>query len=165
MNPFFHKEAFAQWLSLNNVFINASELIQKVYSFSRFIIRTIFDKLIRFYLSICGKDWVCPKPIHAFFYEQCFFSAQPQCCLTFWWFKSQMLLKCCLLYADIKLNKVCYILYICAHVYVYAIIWSIFYYHFQFYCNYSHNLNKNPPLVYLDIFIKSSASGCCLAFA
>ena len=60
---------------------------------------TIFSKLIaKYYITVIASDFniyknlkECKK-LTLFFYKQCFFSTQPQCCLTF------------------------YIYYICAHV-------------------------------------------------
>ena len=43
------------------------------------------------------------------------------------------------------------------------IIWSIFHY-FHFHYNWSYNVIKTATLVYLNIFVRSSASGCLLSF-
>ena len=39
--------------------------------------------------------------IHVFFYNQRFFSSQPQRCVTFSWNQRQMLLRCCLIHISI----------------------------------------------------------------
>ena len=38
-------------------------------------------------------------------------------------------------------------------------------YHFHFHYNESYNLTDTDKLVFLGMFVKRSASGCCLAFA
>ena len=49
-----------------------------------------------------------------FFYKQCLFSTQPQCCLTFSWIELQMLLRCCLIHISIIiLRHLLYLLYLC----------------------------------------------------
>ena len=77
-----------------------------------------------------------------------------------------MLLKCCLLYIDMILPKYAiFCIFVSMSTSRSIIIWSIFDYHFHFHCNQSYNIIRTSWLVYLDIFVKRSASGCCLAFA
>ena len=55
--------------------------------------------------------------MYAFFYNQCFFSTQLQCCLTFNEFlmKLQVLLRCCLIHKSIIiLTHFLYLLHLCA---------------------------------------------------
>ena len=49
-----------------------------------------------------------------FFYNQRFFSTQPQCCLTFPWIELQMLLRCCLIHITIIiLRHILHLVYFC----------------------------------------------------
>ena len=57
----------------------------------------------------CGK-----YQVRAFFYNQRYFSTQPQCCLTFSWIELQMLLRCCLIHITIIiLRHILYSVYLC----------------------------------------------------
>ena len=47
------------------------------------------------------------------FHKQCFFSVQPQCCLTFQWIEPQVFLRCCLLHADILPGYFLYLVHLC----------------------------------------------------
>ena len=76
-----------------------------------------------------------------FFYRQCFFSTQPQCCLAFSWIELQMLLRFCLIdIAIIILRHILYLLFMSMprprsiHV---VSMWSIFHFQFHFHCHYS----------------------------
>ena len=49
-----------------------------------------------------------------FFYKQCFFSTQPQWCLTFSLIEPQMLLRCCLIHIKIIiLRHILYLVHLC----------------------------------------------------
>ena len=76
--------------------------------------------------------------IHAF-YKQHFFSAQPQCCLTFSWIELQMLLRCCLVHiAVIMLRHILYLVYLspCPDLGLFTSMWSIFHFQSYFHCHY-----------------------------
>ena len=77
-----------------------------------------------------------------------------------------MLLECCLLHIDMTLPR--YAIF-CKFVFT-STSWSNYMIYFSLSFSFLLQLiiqshKKLPPLVYLDIFAKSSASGCCLAFA
>ena len=52
-----------------------------------------------------GRQMSITEQLHNFFYEQRFFSTQPQCCLTFSWIELQMLLRCCLIHTIIVIMR------------------------------------------------------------
>ena len=65
-----------------------------------------------FYAVICFNVF---QYFTRFFYKQRFFSAQPQCCLTFSWTELQMLLRCCLIHLIIIIWRYfLYLLYLCS---------------------------------------------------
>ena len=54
------------------------------------------------------------KDIHACFYKQHVFAAQPQCCSTVSWIELQMFLSCCLIYVKINIPRhILYLVYMC----------------------------------------------------
>ena len=81
--------------------------------------------------------------LHAFFYKQCFFSNQPQCCLTFAWIQLQMLLSTYkhhhtetrfifTKYVSLSRSRSIYV----------VSMWSIFHFHYV----YSYNLMNTDTL-------------------
>ena len=66
--------------------------------------------------NCCGCPASCSvyHYIHAFLYNQRFFSTQPQCCLTVSCIEVQMLLTCCLIHIIIIiLGHILYLVYLC----------------------------------------------------
>ena len=112
-------------------------------------------------MCIENSEMVRQEEIHVLFISNalffCFFSSffltQPQYCLTFKRIEPQMSLNCCLLFTDIILPRYA----------ILCIFVSMSTSRFINYMIFFSLLVKT--LAYLDIFAKSSASGCCLAFA
>ena len=98
------------------------------------------------------------------FYNQCFFSSQPQRCLSFSWIELQMLLRYCLIYTykhhhyhEIILIftiwlPFSYHLMNADTIFLFLIVWKIPYYFWMI--TWMKNVNNS----------KSSTSGCNLAF-
>ena len=74
-----------------------------------------------------------------FFYKQRFFSAQPQCCLTFSWIVLKMLLRCCLTYNHYYIDThFIFTIFVSMSWLrsIYAVyLWSIFHFQPRFYCH------------------------------
>ena len=113
-------------------------------------------------MSIENSEMVRQEEIHVLFISNAlfffvffssFFLTQPQYCLTFKRIEPQMSLNCCLLFTDIILPRYA----------ILCIFVSMSTSRFINYMIFFSLLVKT--LAYLDIFAKSSASGCCLAFA
>ena len=103
------------------------------------------------------------------FYKHRFFSNQPQCCLTFKLIETQMLLKSCFLHRGIVLprhNILCisvsmstsWSVYICCLIYVICFFIIIF-------IIINHIISLTLKNLFLEMFVKSSASECCLPLA
>ena len=116
------------------------------------------------------------QQLHSFFYKQRFFSAQPQCCLTFSWIELKMLLNI----KPLLYWYTFYIYYICVHVLAQVYLCRIFVICFSFSAPLLLSLIiKRHFLEYFLLFwgdtvneenekfsnSECSASGCCLAFA
>ena len=119
-------------------------------------------------LALCCLIFVYTR----FFYKQCFFSSQPQCCSTFSWIELQMLLRCYLTHISILiLSLTLYLLYLrpCLGLGLFMSYVSIY---VSFSVSFSLSLiiwlHLNRSICFLYMFQnrnrKSSASGCCLTF-
>ena len=76
-----------------------------------------------------------------------------------------MLLKCCL-FVTYRHHRSVTRHTFCVGVYFLVVFMqSVCHYHSHFHFESSYNFIKTDTLVFLDIFVKVSASGCCLAFA
>ena len=91
-----------------------------------------------------------------FFYEQHFFSTQPQCCLTFSWIELQVFLWCCLIYITIiMLRCILHLVYLCPCLGLglfMLYLWSTYHFQPHFHYNESYNLIKTNKIVLLSIF-------------
>ena len=86
-------------------------------------------------------------------YKQRFFSAQPQCCLTFSWSEFQMLLRCCLIQTSIiMLWHFLYLLYLCPcqdlGLFMLYPCYLLFYFHPHFHYDWSYNLTSTDTLAF-----------------
>ena len=76
-----------------------------------------------------------------------------------------MLLQCCLLDIDLILPEHATFCILMSMPKSISFFDLYFHYHFHFHCNLLYNLIKTVTFIHLEIFVKSSASSCCLAFA
>ena len=148
----------------DNLWIKASyyDVVNSLYQkyFEKRTKMPIFDKLVMRARNLDCSDqilkrnmskntWFYLVSIHAFFYKQRFFSAQPQCCLTFSWIELQMLLRCCLIHiAIIKLWHILYLAYVSMTRVRSIYVVSIFHFQSHFHHNQSYNYIKTDTLVF-----------------
>ena len=82
-----------------------------------FVVLAKFLSALQITTSYSSGRYPTTYPNTRFFYKQCFFSAQPQCCLTFSRIELQMLLRCYLLYITvIMLRYILYLVYLCPYL-------------------------------------------------
>ena len=120
------KQVFRKKTKINTSFVKESDKDKSGIIFFKKVIFTIrFDQFLLVLLHIqililyTSMSYRFIFHLHIqlhtrFFYKQCFFSIQPQCCFTFSWTKLQMLLRCCLIDITIIIVRhILYLLYLC----------------------------------------------------